>query len=357
MKPSDIILHRLHNQQLIRTDLTTPQEIVAHMGAVQAQDYDMSLWAVGVRLPGSARSQVEEAIDQGNIIRTHILRPTWHLVAAQDIHWMLELTAPHVHTTAASYNRQLGLDDKLLKRTGTLIEKALQKNGHLTREELMDMLERAKISTEGLRPAHIMLDAELKGIVCNGTRRDGKHHTYALLQERVPPAAKMQREEALAILALRYFTSHGPATLQDFIWWSGLPVKDARKGLAAVAQKLASETTGEHTYWFAPSQSPVISTGNTLHFLPAFDEFMISYKDRSASLDASKSSSAITANGIFKPIILVNGKVTGLWKRTVKKDSVHIETQFFNRTGNPNKTALQAAINPYASFTGLKPVM
>lgn len=358
MTPKDIATIRLHNQQLHSTKPGSPEAVVAWMGAMQAQDYAMSKWAVGTRLHGSSDEAIEQAISNGSIMRTHVLRPTWHLVAATDIHWMLELTAPHVKATAAFMNRQLELDDKIFKRSNAIIGKTLRDGNHLTREELMAVLGRSGlgIETNSLRAAHLMFDAELSGIVCNGPRR-GKEHTYALLHERVHKPKSIQRDEAAAKLALRYFTGHGPATLQDFIWWSGLPAKDAKAALEAIRSKLLSETIHEQIYWFFPMPAKAKKSTGSIYFLPAFDEFLISYKDRSAAIDVAAAKHAFTSNGIFKPVIVVNGTVTGTWKRTIKKDAVLIEAQFFHTTGNPDKQELINAATAYGDFMKLKTIL
>jgi len=355
MTLSDITTIRLYNQQLLGTKLKSPKAVAHWMGAIQAQDYAMSKWAVGTRLPGSTDESIEKAIDQGTIVRTHILRPTWHLVAADDIYWMLELTAPHIRPSVNFMNRQLGLDEKVFKRSNAIIEKSLRDHNHMTREELMAELRKAKINTDALRAAHLMFDAELKGIVCNGAMR-GKQFTYALLSERVPEAIRLSKEESIATLALRFFTSHGPATVQDFMWWSGLSITNAKAGLNDIKKKITSETIEGKEYWFSPKTVIPPQTG-TLFFLPAYDEFMISYKDRTASLDSANNSSAITGNGIFKPIIVLNGKVLGTWKRSFKKDTIIVEPQFFKKTGNPKKAELLAAIKPYSDFMNMKTIL
>lgn len=321
------------------------------MGAIQAQDYAMSKWAVGTRLERVTDAQVQKAVDQGSIIRTHILRPTWHLVAAKDIRWMLELTAPHVHAAASSMYKKLELDASVFKKSQAIIRKALQGGKQLTRNELMETLKRSKINTDDLRSTHLMFRAELDGLVCNGAIR-GKQFTYALLDERVPAAKTISRGEALAQLALRYFTSHGPATLPDFCWWSGLPVRDAKAGLEAVKSKLEFVQAGAQTHWFVESRD-LPQRKNSVHFLPAFDEFTVSYKDRSAVLDPDFSKQALTGNGIFKPIIVINGKVEGIWKRSVVKNRLLIETQFFKPSAKLSKKAMEKALQHYTNFSGL----
>ena len=351
MTQTEIACQRLVNQQLSSTGFVSARDIVAHLGAMQAQDYAMAKWAIGTRLPGSTDISIEQAIDNAEIIRTHILRPTWHFVAAADLRWMLALTAPHVRRKMSTYFKQLGLDDEICLKSNKIIAKALE-GRQLTREEIMSELKKAGIRTDELRSAHLMFFAELEGIACNGSRR-GKQHTYALIDERVPATKPMLKEEALAELARRYFTSHGPATLKDYIWWSGLPAADARAGLEMAKSVLHCEKMDDKEYWFAVANTERAASG-AVHFLPAFDEFMVAYTDRGASLDPAFGKATITSNGIFKPIIVVNGKVTGLWKRTVKKDRVIVEPLYFNPAVVLDTNVVAAAIKPFGAFLGLK---
>lgn len=351
MTTTEIAQHRLANQQIITTDFQTVQEMVAWLGAMQAQDYAMAKYAIGVRLPNATDGSIEKAIDDAAIIRTHVMRPTWHFVSAEDIYWMLELTAPQIRALAASSGRLLGLDDNIFKRSNNVIAKALEGGKHLTREELMMELAKEGIETNSSIAVHIMFSAELEGIVCNGCRR-GKQFTYALLEERVPKKKLFSREEALAALAKRYFTSHGPATVNDFSWWSGLSVTESRKGLEAVKSYLVNETVNGKTYYF--TNSIIKTNAETIHLLPAFDEFMVSYRDRSASLSIDFTKSAITGNGIFKPIIVLNGRVIGIWKRTLKKDKVMMEPFYFDAADTLTKDSLSAAAEKFGQFLGMK---
>lgn len=341
----NIAQQRLNNQRIIGTNFTKPQEVVAHLGAMQAQDYPMSKWAVGLRTQNATDQTVEQALDEGLILRTHILRPTWHLVAAQDIRWMLALTAPHIHQISSHYNRKAELSDTLLNRTDELLAKILAGQKHLTKAELMEELAMAGINTSAGRDSLILIHAELNGVLCNG-KRYGKQTTYALLDERVAPTPAYSREEALGMLARRYFQSHGPATVHDFTWWSGLKVSDARIGLELVKSEFITETIDSHSY-LLPTNT-VSETSDTAFLLPAFDEFMVSYKNRAASLDTSLQPAAITANGIFKPIIVINGKVEGLWSRTIQKEKVAIETIFFQ--SHFDSSLISNAIKNYAFF-------
>jgi hypothetical protein len=351
MHPSDIAQLRLHSQHIAATRLTTAAEVVGWMGAMQAQDYAMSKWAVGLRLPGSTDRLIEQAISAGEVLRTHLLRPTWHLVAAADLAWMLALTAPRIRAGLKSRLRDLGLTDDLLAKCNDLIGNALNDGKHLTRDEIVAELHAAGIATDGNRASHILMQAELSGLVCSGAVRNGKQ-TYALLAERLPQTPPLTRSEALAALAKRYFTGHGPATLQDFTWWSGLAAGEARKALEMVKADFVSETIATQTYWFSAELQLPQNTADTVHLLPAFDEFLISYTDRRASITMDDHRRAVSSNGIFWPIIVVNGQVVGLWKRAIKKDTVSVEMEFFQPASPTQKDLIEIAIREYACFVG-----
>ena len=226
--------------------------MVQWLGAVQAQDYAAAKWAVGLRLQGATADDIEQAATDGAILRTHVMRPTWHFVSPDDIRWLLALTAPRVHAANAYYYHAQGLDDAIFMRSNAALAKALQGGKHLTRQELVSVLKQVGVVTENLGFMLIIMHAELDGIVCSGARR-GKQFTYALLDERVPQSRTLEHDEALAEFARRYFTSHGPATLQDFVWWSGLTVADARAALAMVTSQLMHEVVDGQTYWFSAS--------------------------------------------------------------------------------------------------------
>ncbi len=230
----DIAHQRLHNQMISQRTLTQPADVVQALGAVQAQDYEGAKWAVAQRTKDLTDAAFEQAFTAGAILRTHVLRPTWHFVTPTDIRWMLALTAQRVHAALNYHNRKLALDNALFAQSNAVLIKALQSGQQLTRTELGAFLQQADIATDDLlRLGHILIHAELEGIVCSGARR-GKQFTYALLDERAPQAKTLARDEALAELAKRYFTSHGPATLKDYVWWSGLTVADAKAGIEMV---------------------------------------------------------------------------------------------------------------------------
>jgi len=343
---------RLHNQKITNPDFATPQGLVAHMGAIQAQDYPMSKWAVGLRVPSTTDASIEAALNNGELVRTHVLRPTWHLVSGQDLRWMLTLTAKQIKAASASRDRELGIDSALYARTNDLIAKALQGGKNLTREEVMLELERGGVKTDSSRAVHFMMNAEVDAIVCNGVM-SGKKLTYALIDEKIPPGLVLTREEALATLAKRYFSSHAPATLPDFQWWSGLSMPDARAGLESIKNELQSFVVEGKTYFFEEKNLATLNSDPSVFFLPAFDEYIVSYKDRSTVFDPIWHKEAITSNGIFKPIIVVDGLVVGIWKRTVQKNKVVIEPIFFDPKDKLAIEAMEKATAGFGAFLGL----
>ncbi|WP_163409339.1 winged helix DNA-binding domain-containing protein [Flavobacterium ajazii] len=357
MTHHEISNHRLVAQKLDKTSHNSPEEIVRHLGAIQAQDYAMAKWAIGSRCDATEK-EIEVAINSGKIIRTHILRPTWHLVAAEDIYWMLDVSGPQVKRIILAETKKYGCDEKEFDKINSAIEKILAGNNHLTREEIIQELNVKKFSDDyKLSPVLIMMYAELDGVVCNG-RMKGKKMTYALLEERVPkPKTKLTREEALAKLAQRYFESRGPATLADFSHWSGFSTTICRFAINAVLLQLNTITTDNQQYWLGKDHPNPDNFSESVHFLAAFDEYLISYKNRESSILLEHQPKAFTKNGIFKPTIVENGKVIGTWKRTIKKDHVKIETDFFNQTEMSKKQILFEGIKSFKNYLETKIVI
>jgi Winged helix DNA-binding domain len=348
MTDSEIIRQRLDRQHLASGWLNQPAEIVQWLGAVQAQDYAGAKWALGVRLTGTSDDDVERAFNEGAILRTHLLRPTWHFVAPADIGWLLALTAPRVHAVNASMYRRCELDRQTIQRSRKALTKALQGGRQLTRDELRAVLAQAGIATQGeFRMAYLMAHAELDGLVCSGARR-GKQFTYGLLEERAPRAKRMKRDEALCELVRRYFASRGPATLQDFVWWSGLTMADAKRGVEATQSHLEHASLNGRRYWLAPAPPFARGTLQTAYLLPNYDEYGIGYRDRSAMFDAGRASQLV-----FPHLIVINGRLAGTWKRTLKKQEVVIETNTFTRLTRAEIRAVSAAARQYGAFLGL----
>ncbi|MBI3518536.1 MAG: AlkZ family DNA glycosylase [Bacteroidetes bacterium] len=346
---TNISHYRLRSQHLTARSFDTITDIVHWMGAIQAQDYHMAKWAIGSRLKNHTDTSIQEAINNGDIIRTHVLRPTWHLVASEDIYWMLELSAPQIKRIMQSRNKELQLSESVYLKSNAIIERVLADGGHLTREEIMLHLHKAGIKTDNNRASHLMMRAELDAIVGSGALKN-KKQTYALLSTRVKKVKSYSKDEALAQLATIYFSSHGPATLQDFTWWSGLLVKDANHALEMIKNTLVSDTIDTKLYWFHSSLSSTKKSSSSVHLLPSFDEFLISYKDRSAAISSQHQARAFSNNGIFYPIIVMDGRVTGIWKRTHKKDKVIVELEFFEKNPLPDTSVITKAVKAFGEF-------
>ena len=344
---------RLINQQVVSSGFKRVESLVYYMGAMQAQDYAMAKWAVGCRVPGCTDLDVEASISAAGVIRTHLMRPTWHLVSPEDIYWMLDLTAPQIKMLAKSRHRELGLSELILEKSYETIERALEGNRALSRSELNNELGKVGIGTEGQRSAHILFAAELEGVICSGPTIS-KQQTYALLKERVPKARQLSEDEALAELAKRYFSSHGPATAQDFNWWSGLSITKVKRALNLIQDSLTSATINGSTFWYSSSMQIPASFSESLRLLPAYDEFIISYKDRSACLQFEHQAKALSNNGIFRPTIVHNGMVTGIWSRSIKKDKVIITAGFFKAPNKKIKTQFEDAAAEFADFLQMK---
>jgi len=356
MKKSDIARLRLRNQRIVGSEFTKAADVVSWLGAVQAQDYPMAKWALGLRMTKATDRAVEDEIDSGSIIRTHVMRPTWHFVPTEDVRWMLDLTAPRIKAAARSRERALELDAKTLSQATKIIARALEGGNHLTRAELMTILERSGIARSSQRGIHIMFHAELEQAVCSGKRR-GNNSTYALMDERVTPAKKLSKDLALARLARVYFQSHGPATIKDFSWWSGLSLTEARAGLESIKDRLHAEIIDSETYWMPYSELQSNNGRGTIHFLPAFDEFTVSYTDRTASISPEAAKLAITGYAIFNPTIVAKGQIVGIWKRSFAKGSVVIERQYFPDAGKLSEKTLDTSARRFAAFHDLKPTL
>jgi hypothetical protein len=353
MTSSEIVHRRLISQRLSLPVFERPGEVVKWLGAVQAQDYAGAKWAIGQRLRGATEEDVERAFTDGSILRTHLMRPTWHFVAPADIRWMLALTAPRVHAANKPLYRRLGLDTGVFNRSNAAIEKALGGGGQLTREELKVPLRQAGVATDGeFRMGYLMMGAELDGIVCSGPRR-GKQFTYALLEERVPQARALARDEALAELAGRYFAGHGPATLQDFAKWSGLTMTDARGGLEAVRSQLTHEALAGKSYWFAEAPRAPKPGAPAASLLSIYDEYVIGYKDRSAAFDAAYDERLRAMGNALTSAVMIDGRFVGTWKRELKKDAVMIEFTPFRRLTKAETQSLAEAARKYGEFLNL----
>ena len=347
----DLAYRRLRNQRLVGPKLAGPDEVVAWLTAVQAQDYGGAKWALSMRTNGITDAAIDDAFNAGTILRTHVMRPTWHFVTPSDIRWMLALTAPRVHAVSAYYYRKHELDSRIFARAGALFERALEGGKQLTRVELAAVLGKSGIRAEGSRLGHLMMRAELDAIVCSGPRR-GKQFTYALLDDRAPTTRTLGRDESLAELARRYFSSHGPATLKDYVWWSGLTARDAKAGIAMAKSKLVQEVMDGRTYWFAPTKSLVGRDSLTAHLLPNYDEHLVAYKDRAPLSDAMRSI-MWPVEDAFPHYLVVDGQLVGTWRRRFGRNEAVIEVRTPRPLKRDEKKALAAEGARYGRFINM----
>jgi hypothetical protein len=325
-----------------RTGPRAAAAVVARLGAVQAQEFGAAKWGLGLRMPrGATDAAVARAVDAGRILRTHVLRPTWHFVTPRDIRWMLELTAPQVHRRMAPYDRQLELDADVKVRAADVFERALRDGEFLTRAELGVHLERARLPSAGSRLVHLAMYAELEGVICSGPRR-GKQSTYGLVALRAPHARRLPRDQALAELAARFFRSHGPATVRDFVWWSGLKTADATRAIAMIrARRLDVEGL---TYWSLGASPRVRPPNHRIDLLPIYDEYLVAYRDRVAVPHPGHTF------GTFVHAVLVDGQVAGTWRPRVTRGRVDIDVRTARRLKPAQRTALERAIGRYRRF-------
>jgi len=340
------VRHRRLAGQLLARPADSPAEAVGWLGAVQAQDYLASLWAVGQRTRGATASTVEQAIADGSIVRTHVFRGTLQYVARDDLRWMLALVGRRVIAASASRYRQLGLDERTLHRAEVALREATRGGGQLTRQEVAAVLQRNRIATDGQRLIHIIARAELDAVICSGARR-GKQSTFASFDERVPAAPARPADSALRELARRFFESRGPATLRDLVWWSGLPTSAARAGLAANEADLDSELVDGVAYWSLRGRS---ARGPSAHLLPAFDEYLVGYCDRRDVLHADHVRAINAGGGLLAPCIVVDGTVVGVWRRTIGRSGIAIELRPLEPWARGVRSAVAEAAERYAAF-------
>jgi len=344
-----LITRRIHNHKLARSGFRDPAEIVAWLGAVQAQDYPAAKWGLGLRAPSLTDAAVEKAFTEGRILRTHVLRPTWHFVTPADIRWMLALTGPRVMAMSASYYRKMGLDEALVGRSCRVMERALRGGRQLTRAQIGTALRRAGITIDRLSLAHVMMAAELNAVVCSGARA-GKQFTYALLEERAPRAKPLTKDEALAELTRRYFTGHGPATIRDYTWWSGLTVGDARRGIEILGPSLERSVLGDHAHWSGAARS-AMSPARGAHLLPNYDEYLVAYRDRETLGGPPRGTPAgPRGNNVFAHSLIVDGRLAGSWTRTHGRDGARIDVVSYRRLTPGDRRAIAAAAERYGKF-------
>ena len=348
----DIATERLTRTFLTGSPWKTTRDVVRALGAVQSQDYDGAKWAISQR-SGLNDEAIEREFTSGAILRTHVLRPTWHFVDPLDIRWMLRLSASRITRIMSSYDLELRLDEKLYKRSSTLFEKVLRDNNYLTRNELKAALERARFGkVDGQRMARLVMRAETEGIICSGPRR-GKQQTYALLDERAPAVPVRDRDEDLLDLTLRYFAARSPATAHDFSWWSGLAMRDVKRGIDLAGTQLERLEIDEKTYW--RSGGVPDDPGPSAHLLPNYDEFFIGYRDRSAIGRRLRSISSVTGGStLINHVVAVDGQLVGGWKRLADGNGITLQVSILTRLSKSERSRLEEAVRQFETFVERK---
>lgn len=353
MNAREVCQRRLASQFLTSRGPERGSDVVRTLGAVQAQDYAGAKWALAQRMRAATDTDIEREVIEGHILRTHVLRPTWHFVAPEDIRWMLALTGPRVSQAMSSYNRKLELTADVFRRSNAVIAKALSGNKHLTRTELRQALERSGVKPgTGQRLGHLMMQAELDAVICSGARR-GKQFAYGLLDERVPSTPAVERDAALLELTRRYFVTRGPASAQDFGWWSGLTMADVKRGIQIAGALLEQVDVAGRAYWLSIDSGVPPKRVSSAHLLPNYDEYFIGYRDRSAIGQRIADLTAVTGgNAFLANVVFVDGQLVGGWKRLIEKQRVVVDLTLVSRLTPVERQRVAASARAYSESLG-----
>jgi hypothetical protein len=326
-----------------------PADLVRWFGAVQAQDYPAALWAIGLRLPGCGQAEVEAAIEARRIVRTWPMRRTLHFVPAEDVRWMLRLLASRVISASAGRYRQLGLVEADFTRGARILSRALRAGGRLTRAEAYAVLARGGVDPSGQRGIHVLAHLAQRGLLCFGPRRE-RQHTFVLLEEWLPAASEPDDEEALARLATRYFTSHGPATVRDFAWWTGLPLRDVRRAVEAAGPALQGAGADLLSGSAPAPRRARVRRAPAAALLPPWDEYLVAYRDRSFAARRLSRPAGVALIG--KPLIVVDGQVRGCWRRSATDDNVRLTLEPWTPLAERERRAVGRVVERYRRFVG-----
>ncbi len=347
----DIARWRLRSQQLVPPYAASAREAIGSLLAVQAENPGQAAWAVASRTRTPGQADLAALLDDGAVVRTHVLRPTWHFARAEDAGWLLDLTGPRLRRlTGQQLRTSHGLDERSIVQAVTAVTKALATRGHLTRAQLADDLRERRISGSGQLLMILLAHAELDGLICSGAPADGEH-TYALMAERVPAPRRLGRAEALAELALRYFTGHGPATEQDLAYWATLTLTDVRTGLQQVRDRLDSFQHDGRTFWHAPGEAPGGPQQPAGHLLQILDETYRGYQDSRWVLDAAGQvpRTRETAAGMA----LVDAQLLAAMRRTIARDHVQFDLRPYRALTPPQIQGLDQAARRYGTYLRL----
>jgi hypothetical protein len=352
MNQREMIQRRLVSQGLTGPQFETVEQVIESMVAMQAQERVVAPWSLGQRTRDAVASDVQDALANGSILRTHVLRPTWHYVSNADARWLLELSAPRVHGLNRPYYRKFELDAALLAKCCQIMARALDGSRHQTRIELQQVLDAAGVSASGLRLGYILMYAELERVICSGPPR-GKHHTYALFDERVPSGPALSQDESLAALAEKFFTSRGPATVKDYCAWSSLTMKQATHGLEQAKDKLELRQVDGLNYWMPSESQPASTGGHQIDLLQGYDELIMSYSETRPVHAPRDIRNMPTGVRPFLHVVILDGQFAGRWQRQARSKDVVLELQIPARLIRTRAMPLTRAVERYQQFLGV----
>lgn len=346
-----IATERMRNTRLDGPLLDTVTDVVRWFGGMQFQEYPVARWSIGQRTSGIDEAAVDRALAAGEVIRTHVLRDTWHLVAASDLRWLMALTGPRIQQRNGTMYRRLELDERQLARTDQLLAQALAGGQQLPRRAIAAYLSAHGVDADGMRLAYVLMHAEVELVICSGALQ-GKQQTYALVDDLVPPTRGMDRDEALVELVRRYFTSHGPATVKDLGWWSSLTAADIRHGLERVGDALEERVIDGVSWWSAPTLERREAPPRA-HLLQGYDEYVIAYSETRNVLDIDgHAGSVLGGDAMFTHAVLLDGQVIGHWRRRTERKAIAIDMQLGCPLDPASTQALDDAVQRYGTFAG-----
>lgn len=347
----DVAKQRLRRMGLLGPVAKGPVAVVRDHLAMQGQDFGPAKWSIGQRLKGFADADIERKISDGLLLRTHVLRPTWHLVARSDLRWLMALSGPRVQKGVESRYRELGLDAKTRARAERVITKHLADGHHLTRKELADVLRSSRIDDDGQRLPYLLAHCELEGVICSGRVR-GKHQTYALFDERVPQGSRFDRDSAVTEVVRRYLKSHGPATVKDMAWWSGLTMTDLRNGLADAGA--TSEERDGLTLWSIGTAPRGGTRRARVQLLQNYDELVVGYTESRYFGDprAETMKARFHARDLPGATVMLGSRAVGHWRRPMKGKAVEVEVLLYEKLRGSDASALEEAAAELGRFIG-----
>lgn len=348
---SDVRNCRLVNQLVAKPADIKPAELVSRMGAVQAQEFVMARWALGLRIKGINDVDVLSDFNNGKIIRTHILRPTWHWVAPQDLKWMLKLSGPRVQAFNAFMYRKMGLDNKKLNKCANIITKLLEEKQYRTRTDIKNELAKHKLTGDTVWLSCAVMYAELEALICSGPRA-GKQFTYALVDERIKKHDEFEGDDALYELTKRYFTMRGPATVHDYAWWSGLTIAQCKKGISMLTAEFKQTDIDGTNYIYPKTVVPNnMDKLQTTYLMPDYDEYGISYKNRRALSDSRINQKTMKDNSnMWSHWLVLNGMIAGTWERIEEKDKVSAKVNPLVKVSKKDDSQIKQAVKKYEKF-------